>query len=330
MAGPDGAKMRVLVTGANGFVGAAALPVLRGLPGVSTIGALRSFGPGMDDPQRYVEIGALGRNPVPAAALAGVDVVVHTAARVHVMRDRVVDPLAAFREVNVEGTMSLARQAAGAGVRRLVFLSSVKVHGEATEPGNPWLADSPPSPNDPYAQSKYEAEQQLRVLAEETGLEVVIIRPPLVHGPGVKANFLAMMKLLYRGVPLPLGVTGNKRSLVGLDNLVDLIALCVRHPEAANHSFLVSDGEDFSTTDMLRHLGAALGRPARLFPVPASLLKLAAAATRKDEVYRRIFGSLQVDIAKNRNVLGWQPPVPARDALALTARWFLEAEKNSA
>jgi UDP-glucose 4-epimerase len=235
------------------------------------------------------------------------------------MHDTAADPLTAFRAVNVEGTLNLARQAAAAGVKRFVFVSSVKVNGEATLPGQPFTADDAPAPLDAYGISKMEAEQALREIALQTGMEVVIIRPPLVYGPGVKANFAAMMRWLQRGVPLPLGAIHNQRSLVALDNLVDLIVTCLTHPAAANQTFLVSDGEDVSTTELLRRMGRAMGRPARLIPVPVSWLKLAAALVGKRDVAQRLCGSLQVDIEKTRRLLGWTPPLTLDQGLKKAA-----------
>ncbi|WP_371915334.1 UDP-glucose 4-epimerase family protein [Pseudomonas sp. PA15(2017)] len=257
-----------------------------------------------------------------AGAFEDVDVVVHGAARVHVMNDTAADPLVEFRKANVDGTLSLAKQAAAAGVQRFIFISSIKVNGEGTELGHPYRADDTPDPQDPYGISKMEAEQGLRALASETGMEVVIIRPVLVYGPGVKANFRSMMSWLRKGIPLPLGATGNKRSLVAVDNLVDLIVTCIDHPAAANQTFLVSDGEDLSTTQLLQRMGKALGRPARLLPVPASLLQAGAAVLGKRAIAQRLCGSLQVDIGKTRELLGWAPPVSVDDALRKTARAF--------
>jgi UDP-glucose 4-epimerase len=225
------------------------------------------------------------------------------------MADTVSDPLQEFRRVNVQATLNLARQAAAAGVRRFVFVSSIKVNGELTQPESAFKADDAPAPLDAYGISKMEAEQGLREIALQTGMEVVIIRPPLVYGSGVKANFAAMMRWLKRGVPLPLGAIQNQRSLVALDNLVDLIVTCLTHPAAANQTFLVSDGEDVSTTELLRRMGQALGSPARLLPVHASWLKLAAAMLGKADMAQRLCGSLQVDISKTRQLLGWQPPL---------------------
>jgi len=257
-------------------------------------------------------------------ALSGVRAVIHTAARVHVMGNFAGDTLAEFRRVNVAGTLNLARQAVDAGVRRFVFISSIKVNGEQTLPGRPYAADDVPAPVDPYGISKHEAEQGLRQLAQETGMEVVIIRPVLVYGPGVKANFYSMMRWLYKGIPLPLGAIHNQRSLVALDNLVDLIVTCVDHPAAANQTFLVSDGEDLSTTELLRRTAAALGKPARLIPVPAWVLQASARLLGKEDFAQRLCGSLQVDISKTRSLLGWSPPIIVDEALYKTAQHFLQ------
>jgi nucleoside-diphosphate-sugar epimerase len=246
------------------------------------------------------------------------------------MRDSAADPLAEFRRVNVDGTLHIARQAAEAGVRRFVFLSSIKVNGERTSPERPFTAADPPAPEDAYGLSKYEAEEGLRALARETKIEVAIIRPVLTYGPGVKANFESLMRWLWRGVPLPLGAVHNKRSLVALDNLVDLITLCVRHPAGANETFLVSDGEDLSTTELLRRTAAALGKRARLIPVPRPVLETGAALVGKRAEARRLLSSLQVDISKARRMLNWTPPVTVEAALRSTAAWFLTREQSGA
>ena len=246
--------------------------------------------------------------------------IVHLAARVHVMHESACDSLAQFRMVNVERTLHLARQAAAAGVKRYIFISSIKVNGEQTQPGHPFHADDAPAPQDPYGISKMEAEIGLRTIAQETGMEVVVIRPPLVYGPGVKANFASMVKWLQRGIPLPLGSIHNRRSLVALDNLVDLIITCIHHPAAANQTFLVSDGEDVSTTELLRRMGAALGRPARLLPVPQYLLEWGASLVGKRDVAQRLFSSLQVDMDKTRQLLGWVPPVSLEQGLLQMAQ----------
>ena len=247
--------------------------------------------------------------------LAGHGCVVHLAARVHVMNDSEPDPLAAFRAVNVAGTLNLARQAAAAGVKRFVFISSVKVNGEQTKPGQPFTEADEPNPQDAYGQSKHEAEMGLRQIAADTGLEVVIIRPPLVYGPGVKANFAALMRAVQRGWPLPLGAVHNQRSLVALDNLVDFIIACTTHPQAANQTFLVSDGQDLSTTELIRGMAQAAGVPVRLLPVPVWALQAGATLLGKGDAVQRLCGNLQVDIAKARNLLGWLPPVSIEEGL---------------
>jgi nucleoside-diphosphate-sugar epimerase len=269
-----------------------------------------------------VSVGDIASDTDWRSAVRGVDAVVHTAARVHVMRDTDADPSAAFRRVNVYATLRLAKQAAEAGVKRFIFLSSIKVNGEETLPGAPFRADDVPDALGPYAASKLEAEKELRRLSTSSEMQVVIIRPPLVYGPGVKANFRSMMTWLRRGVPLPFGaLTMNRRSLVALDNLVDLIVTCIAHPNAGNETFLVSDGEDLSTADLLIRLGAALQHPARLISLPAPLVALAARPLGR-EVARRLLASLQVDIAKTRDLLGWVPPMGVDEGLRRTADDF--------
>jgi len=308
----------ILITGASGFVGSAVLRRMAA-EGIVVRGAYRKEPRSSSGDGRSVEIGELGPATDWCAALRSVKVVVHTAARVHVMYDNASDPLDAFRTTNVAGTLALAKQSVAAGVQRFIFISSVKVNGEATLPGRPYTELDVPNPSDPYGVSKLEAEQALRSIAAQCGMEVVIIRPPLVYGPGVKANFAAMMRWLQRGVPLPLGAIHNLRSLVALDNLVDLIFACISHPTAANQTFLVSDGEDVSTPDLLRRMGQAMGKPTRLFPVAPSLLKLASAVVGKRDVVQRLCGSLQVDIAKTRDLLGWVPPISFDEGLRRAA-----------
>ncbi|MFR0675418.1 UDP-glucose 4-epimerase family protein [Enterobacterales bacterium AW_CKDN230030176-1A_HGKHYDSX7] len=315
----------VLVTGANGFVGHALVAHLLNLHDRTVVAGVRRADASVPARADTRTVPALGPEADWTAALAGIDQVVHAAARVHVMNDTEADPLTAFRRVNTQGTLALAEQAARAGVRRFVFISSIKVNGEQTAPGQPFDADQPVAPTDPYGLSKHEAEQGLLRLARETAMEVVIIRPVLVYGPGVGANFASLMRWLKRGVPLPLGAVRNRRSLVSLDNLVDLIAVCLDHPSAANQVFLVSDGEDLSTTDLLRRLGQALGRRPLLLPVPPRLLALAAHLVGRASIAQRLLGSLQVDIDKNRRLLGWQPAVTVDHALRATAASFLES-----
>lgn len=316
---------KVLLTGCTGFVGRSVLNRLCE-EGMHVIACSRAEN--MDVPRgaRYLSVSGLDFNTDWKLALDGRAVVIHSAARVHVMHDKSSDSIAEFRTVNVDGTLNLARQAAGLGVKRFIFISSIKVNGEGTLVGEPYRADVQPAPVDPYGISKMEAEQGLRSLAAETGMEVVIIRPTLVYGPGVKANFLNMMRWLHKGVPLPFGAIHNQRSLVALDNLVDLIVTCIEHPAAANQTFLVSDGEDISTTELLRRMGTALGRPVRLLQVPSWLLKTGAALLGKQTLSQRLCGSLQVDISKTRELLNWTPPVSVDESLRRTARHFLEQQ----
>lgn len=314
---------KVLLTGCTGFIGSALLTRLC-RDGTEVVACSRTGMFKAPSNARYMQVAGLHSSTDWTLALDGGEVVIHSAARVHVMNDTSSDPLTEFRKVNVEGTLNLARQAAESGVPRFIFISSIKVNGEGTALSQPYKADDDSAPLDPYGVSKMEAELGLRALATETGMEVVIIRPVLVYGPGVKANFLSMMRWLHKGVPLPFGAIHNRRSLVALDNLVDLIVTCIDHPAAANQTFLVSDGEDLSTSELLRRMGAALGKPARLLPVPSRLLETGAAMLGKKALSQRLCGSLQVDIGKTRELLNWTPPLSVDEALRKTAKHFLE------
>ncbi len=317
--------MKALVTGASGFVGHKLCAELLAqhydvLAAART--AIRVLG------CKPLIVSNVDANTEWTSALAAIDVVVHLAARVHFMNDTSADPLAEFRQVNVDGTLNLARQAARAGVKRFIFVSSVKVNGEQTETGKAFTEDTVPNPQDAYGISKFEAEQGLLKIAQETGMEVVIIRPPLVYGAGVKANFASMMRAVKRGLPLPLGAIHNKRSFVYVGNLVSMIMRCIDHPAAANQVFLVSDGHDLSTTELLRTCASVLGVSARLLPVPQKLLELGAAVLGKQAVAQRLCGNLQVDISKARSLLGWTPPFSVTEGLKATARglfktWFI-------
>jgi len=318
----------ILVTGATGFVGRAlcARLSLRHTLRISVRNrSHEKCGNGVD-----VIEAELSKDQDWCKALSGVSLVIHCAARVHVMSEDTNNPLAEFRRVNVDGTLRLALQAAEAGVQRFVFVSSIKVNGEHSQLGFPFTADQAPNPGDPYGVSKCEAEEGLRALSKETGMEVVIIRPPLVYGPGVKANFLVMMSWLSRGVPLPLGgVTENRRSLVFLDNLVDLIVTCIDHPDAANQTFLVSDDEDLSTSALLRRIAAAQGKRARLIHLPAGLIVMVARLIGRPGVAQRLCGSLQVDISKTKSLLGWSPPVSVDEGLRITVeQWRKQKERR--
>jgi nucleoside-diphosphate-sugar epimerase len=320
--------MKVLVTGANGFVGRAVWRHIMAMDGVQVIGSVRDAKAFMDRGASVVEVDDMSAQTDWSVALAGVDAVVHAAARVHVMDETATDPLTEFRRVNVQGTLHLARQAATAGVQRFVFISSIKVNGEATKQGIPFFADDLPAPIDPYGVSKMEAEQGLREIAAQTGMEVVIIRPPLVYGPGVKANFSALMQIVQRGWPLPLGAVNNKRSLVSLSNLVDFIVICLFHPQAANQTFLVSDGHDLSTAELVRGLASASGVPARLMPVPVWVLQAGATLLRKTDALQRLCSNLQVDIAKTRSALGWTPLISVDEGLRRAVTGMEKYEKN--
>ena len=312
----------ILVTGATGFLGRALVKRLIDDVRYSPVASVRSASSDLISGLQPILVGNLEASTDWSSALLDVELVIHTAARVHVMNDSASDPLTEYRKVNLEGTLNLARQAVQSGVKRFIFISSIKVNGEETLPGKPFTADDAPNPLDPYGVSKAETEQALLDLAATTGLEVVIIRPVLVYGPGVKANFRTLMKWLHMGVPLPLGLIRNKRSLVALDNLVDLIVICIDHPGAVNQIFLVSDGDDLSTTELLQRVGAALGSSARLIPVPAGLIRVVAGLVGKLSISQRLLGSLQVDISKTRDRLNWAPPVSVDEALSKTAQDF--------
>jgi nucleoside-diphosphate-sugar epimerase len=300
----------VLVTGASGFLGQTLVrQLMQERCAVMAVSRSQSV---TNDPQWI----CLNRYEEAQALLPGQSCVVHLAARVHVMHDTSAEPLVEFRAANVVVTLNLARQAAAAGVQRFVFISSVKVNGESTAPAQPFTELTQPNPQDAYGQSKHEAELGLRQISAETGMDVIIIRPPLIYGPGVKANFLRLMRTVQRGWPLPVGaITQNRRSLVGLDNLVDLIVTCIAHPAAANQTFLASDGYDLSTADLVLGLARAAGVPARLIPVPVGVLRATARLLGKSAAAQRLCESLQVDISKARTLLGWVPPVSVEEGL---------------
>ena len=310
----------IALTGGTGFLGSSLL---------STLGDknIRCFG--RNKPSNILESsfyqGEIDSSTNYSAFIKGVDCVIHCAARVHVMVDNSSELLEEFREVNTYGTLNLARQAANSGVRRFILISSIKVNGESTELGKPFKPDDEFIPVDPYGLSKYEAEIGLRKIAMKTGMEVVIIRPPLVYGPGVKANFASMMKWTNKVLPLPLGgINDNKRSLVSVDNLVDLIILCIEHPNAANQTFLVSDDDDVSTTQLLVNMTTALDVPNRLLPIPNSWIVLAAKLIGKPAISQRLCGSLQVDITKTKELLNWKPRFSAAESMKKTANAFLD------
>ncbi|PRC92712.1 UDP-glucose 4-epimerase family protein [Solimicrobium silvestre] len=307
----------ILLTGASGFVGG---PLAQHLiaQGAQMTCVVRT--PFQLSGAQMVTVDGIDDSTDWTASLKGIDTVIHCAARVHIMNDTSPDPLADFRRINVAGTLNLARQALAAGVNRFIYLSSIKVNGEHTDLGKAFNELDKPDPQDSYGVSKFEAEQALLELSSITGLEVVIIRPPLVYGPGVKANFLNMLKLVRSGIPLPFGAINNKRSFVYVENLISLITLCIDHPNAANQVFLVSDGCDLSTTELLRQFAGGLGVKQWLLPVPESWLTIAAMLLGKKAVAQRLCGSLQVDTSKARQLLGWEPPMSVEQGMKLTAK----------
>lgn len=311
---------RLLITGANGFVGRALCDeaASRGYTvRCATRAAWQS-----DSCTENAVVGTIGATTDWTEALKGVDAVIHLAARVHVMREAAVDPLAEFLKVNLHGTTNLARQAARAGVGRLVYVSSIKVNGEQTVEAQAFTEADQADPQDPYAVSKWEAEQALHRIADETGLEVVIVRPPLVYGAGVKGNFITILDVLAKGIPLPLALVHNLRSLVYVGNLVDALIACALHPDAAGQTYVVSDGEDVSTPDLLRRLGEAMGHPARLLPCPPLVLRVAGRLTGRSGQIERLLGALRVDGGKIRRDLSWTPPYTLQQGLQATAAWY--------
>ncbi len=319
---------RILVTGATGFVGTALCAVLL-QRGHIVRRALRNAiveedadaQPG-GERMETVAVGEISANTDWSQALASVDVVIHLAARVHVMRDDAPDPLGEFRRVNVAGAERLARAAAENGVKRMVFVSSIKVNGEETEDGRLFRETDVPAPRDAYGVSKWEAELALHEVARATGLELVIVRSPLVYGPGVGGNFAQLLDLVARSVPLPLASVRNFRDLVYVENLAAALAICATHPAAAGQTYLVCDGRPISTPDLLRQLAAGMGVPSRLLPCPPALLRLGGALSGRSEQIRRLLGSLRIDDAKMRTDLNWAQPRTLQEGLQMTAEWY--------
>jgi nucleoside-diphosphate-sugar epimerase len=315
--------MRFLVTGANGFVGQVLCSELL-RQGYSVRAAVRSahiFQEGIEViPVGYIDESTDWRN-----ALNGADVVIHLGARVHVMNEKAVDPLAEFRRINVEGTRHLAQCAAEFGVKRLVYVSSIKVNGEATHGVSPFLASDIPAPQDPYGVSKWEAEQVLRQVVDQTGLECVVLRPPLVYGPGVKGNFIQMLSVIAKGIPLPLGAVHNLRSQIYVGNLADALIVCATNASSVGKTYLVSDGEDVSTPDLIRELAKGMKAPAKLFSCPPILLRLAGKLTGKSQQLDRLLGSSRIDSSLIRDDLKWTPPFSLQQGLKLTAEWYRES-----
>jgi nucleoside-diphosphate-sugar epimerase len=311
----------VMVTGANGFIGSALCQTLVD-GGYLVTAAVRAAEQKRCDARRaHAIVGDIDRATNWLRCLQSVDAIVHLAARIRIMDLSGAALLRAMRRTNVEGTESLARQAAASGVKRFVYVSSIKVNGEQTS-ARPFTAGDQPSPQDAYAISKLEAEQALWRVALETNLEVVLIRPPMVYGPGVKGNFLRLIQWMDKGLPLPLASINNRRSQIALDNLIDFLAMCIHHPAAAGQIFLISDGQDLSTPELLRRIACLLGRPARLWPVPPTLLRIAAQATGKRAEFDRLGGSLQVDVSYAREQLAWRPQTSIDETLSRTIEWY--------
>jgi len=323
--------MKVLVTGATGFVGGELIRQLAA-KALDIVGCVRSADSVLPvGVERFVVEDLTKPNINWPLVLSSVDVVIHAAARAHIMHDEVLDPLSEYRKVNCDATLLLARAAAESGVRRFVFVSSVKVNGEMSDLNRPFSPDDSFIPVDPYGLSKHEAEQGLLQISEETSMEVVIIRPPLVYGPGVRANFASMIKWMQKGIPLPFGAIHNRRSLVALDNLVDFIVLCAdreKSPKAANEVFLISDNEDVSTTQLLRKVGNAFGKRSWLIPISVSWMIFAAKLLGKEDVAVRLFSSLQVDSSKARDLLGWKPVITMDEQLKKIAEACFLDEKS--
>lgn len=313
----------ILITGASGFVGRALCAALV-KNGYMIRAALRDATEFSGTECETVKVPTIDPHTDWTEALRGMAAVIHLAARVHVMHDVALNPLEEFRKVNVAGTEQLARSAAARGVRRFVYVSSIKVNGDTTREGRKFVVSDIPNPQDYYGISKAEAEQVLHRVSNETGMEIVIIRPPLVYGTGVKGNFAQMMQVLTKDTPLPLASVQNLRSLVYVENLVDALILCATHPAAAGKTYLVSDGEDISTPDLLRMLGNAMGHPARLFSCPPALLKFVGCLMGKSAQIERLLDSLQIDISKICSELGWRPPFTVQEGLRLTGNASLK------
>lgn len=313
--------MKIAITGATGFLGSHLLKKI--ISNYTSVLAIVRNSNQINDQVETFIVPVISADTQYLDAFEGVDCIVHCAARVHMMQDDSESPIEAFREVNTRGTINLARQAIKSGVRRFIFISSIKVNGEETN-DKPFTADDTSLPSDPYGISKHEAEVKLLELADETGLEVVIIRPPLVYGPGVKANFLSLIKLVAKRYPIPLGaVNKNSRSIVGIDNLIEFIITCIEHPAAKNQKFLVSDGKSLSTSKLIQAIGNSMSKNVILVPVPKWLFFMAGSLLSKQDVIQRLFSSLEVDISKNKELLGWVPPYSTEDILKKTTNYYL-------
>ena len=313
--------MNILVTGSTGFVGSRVVKLARKRDWAVTPVVRKQIEPLTNS----LVIPSIDASTDWSSAFEGVDCVVHCAARVHQMNEIEQDALTAYRETNTFGTLNLAKQAAEAGVKRFVFVSSIKVNGEFSEPNLPFEPNLNNTPQDPYGLSKYEAEVELAKLSKEIDLEVVIIRPPLVYGPGVKANFLSMMRLIDKGIPLPFGAIKNQRSLVYLDNLSNLILTCCEHPLAPGYTFLASDDHDVSTTQLMRTITLSMGKSPRLIPIPMSWIQAGSSVLKKKHIAQRVCGNLQVDIGLTKEILGWKPPVSFEQGIKRTVEAYFKS-----
>ncbi|CDT94230.1 UDP-glucose 4-epimerase family protein [Vibrio coralliirubri] len=313
--------MNMLVTGSTGFVGSRIVELAKERDW-AVIPVVRKQ---IEPLTNSLVIPSIDASTDWSGAFEGVDCVVHCAARVHQMNETEQDALIAYRDINTLGTLNLAKQAAEAGVKRFVFVSSIKVNGELSEPNLPFEPNLKNTPQDPYGLSKYEAEVELAKLSKETGLEVVIIRPPLVYGPGVKANLLSMMRLIDKGIPLPFGAIKNQRSLVYLDNLSNLILTCCEHPSAPGYTFLASDDQDVSTTQLMQTIAHAMGKSPRLIPIPMSWIQAGSSVLNKQHIAQRICGNLQVEIGLTKDILGWKPPVSFEQGIKRTVEAYLKS-----
>lgn len=324
--------MKILITGASGFIGAHLTRYLASIDHELLVmtrskDAISSIVAGKVKCKQVGDISALSNwGPY----LKDMDAVIHLANRAHVMHESDANPLALYRSINTDGTLQLARQAAAAGVKRFIFISSVKVNGESTLPGQKFSPVSENIPTDPYGLSKYEAEQGLKEINLKTSMEVVIIRPPLIYGPGVKANFLKMMQWVEKGVPLPLGSITNQRSLLGIDNLLDFISVCLTHPKAAGQTFLISDDHDVSTTELLKEITAAMHCPSRLLPIPHFILEKTLIMLGQGHIAERLCASLQLDISLAKTLLAWKPPYSFRDQMSKTVAAYLSERSSKA
>lgn len=314
--------VKILVTGANGFLGSALTRSLSGRHDYRVVGTVRSKHAAIEPDISLKIVGDLGPDTRWQETLAGIDVVIHTAARAHVLNEKSVNPQMEFTRVNVDGTLTLARHAGDAGVKRFIFISSIGVNGASTT-SEPFTEKMIPNPHAMYAVSKYEAELALIDLCHKMGMELTIIRPPLVYAANAPGNFARLLKIVRAGYPLPLASVKNQRSFIYLENLVDFISCCIEHPLAANETFIVSDGEDISTPQLIRTLAAGMNKSILLFPVPNFLLQAGSKLLGREPVYQQLCGSLQVDISKAKRLLDWAAPFPLKNALAITAEQFM-------